>query len=458
MSVNSAESPAAADVSPRSFVDHPDLPALEECGDICVPAAPARLDKIDVGVDTVRDLAVKLASTTPQLTTEWAADQLCLPIHVVEDLFWRLKKDQLIEVLGQVGPFNYRYASSQRGRDHAARLIEISGYIGPTPVSLAAYTAMLQWQQARRPEVSLDTVRRALAPLVLSDGSVTVAALAAASGRSLFLFGPSGNGKTCMGQMLHAAFEGDIWIPHCLAAGSSFIRIFDAQCHRPSDPNPALSAAKWDRRWVRIKRPLIISGGEMTLEEVDLIYSPSLRYYESPPHVKANGGLFLIDDFGRQKVEPHALLNRWIVPLERRVDFLTLHTGQKIQMPFELMLVVSTNLKVSDVADPAFLRRMGYRLHLHRPDAAAYSEIFRRYAAHVGVTVPGDLMDRLLTRYRVEGRELRASEPRDLIERARDICRLHHRSLELSEDVVELAWEGYFGNPREPEGLPAGTG
>jgi hypothetical protein len=458
MSFKAEDSPAKSDLPLHGLAENPDLPPMEESGDFCAPAAPAKLDKIDVGVDTLRDLAVKLASTTPQLTTEWAADQMCLPMHIVEDLFWRLKKDQLVEVLGQVGPFNYRYASSQRGRDHAARLIEISGYIGPAPVSLAAYRAMIEWQQARRPAVSLETVRRVLAPLVLPDGSVTVAALAAASGRSLFLFGPSGNGKTSVGTMLHNALEGDLWIPHCIAAGSSFIRMFDAQVHRPSESGPAAPAAKWDRRWLRIKRPLIISGGEMTLEEMDLIYSPSLRYYESPPHVKANGGLFLIDDFGRQKVEPHALLNRWIVPLERRVDFLTLHTGQKIQMPFEVMLVVSTNLKVSDVADPAFLRRMGYRLHLQRPDAAAYAEIFLRYANGVGMRVPSGLMEKILSRYRIEGRDLRASEPRDLIERARDICSLHQRAFELTEDVVELAWEGYFGNPREPEGTPTGVG
>ena len=184
----------------------------------------------------------------------------------------------------------------------------------------------------------------------------------------------------------------------------------------------------------------------MTIEELDLAYSPSLRFYEAPPHVKANGGTFLIDDFGRQRIDPHDLLNRWIIPLESQTDHLTLYTGQKIQIPFQLMLIVATNLGVSEVADPAFLRRMGYRLHLDYPTPERYREIFQKYAAAQGLHITNGLVDRLLDRYKAEQRDLRASEPRDLIERARDICRLHSQPFELNQEILDWAWRGYFGN------------
>ena len=183
----------------------------------------------------------------------------------------------------------------------------------------------------------------------------------------------------------------------------------------------------------------------MTLESFDLIYSPSLRYYEAPLHMKANGGMFLIDDFGRQRVDPHELLNRWIIPLENRIDYLTLHTGKKIQIPFLQSLIIATNLDPEQVTDPAFLRRMGYRLCLEAPSPERYRTILERYAGRFGIAIPPGLVERLLERYAAEGRELRGCEPRDLIERARDICRFTGRPMELNDDVMALAWKGYFG-------------
>jgi hypothetical protein len=183
----------------------------------------------------------------------------------------------------------------------------------------------------------------------------------------------------------------------------------------------------------------------MTLESFDLTYSPALRYYEAPFHLKANGGTFLIDDFGRQRVDPHVLLNRWIIPLESRIDYLTLHTGMKIQVPFLPLLIIATNLDPAQVTDPAFLRRMGYRLFLAPPSPDRYREIFDRYAERHGLPVQPGLVERLLERYASEGRELRGCEPRDLIERARDICRYTGRPLEINDDIMSLAWTGYFG-------------
>jgi predicted ATPase with chaperone activity len=273
---------------------------------------------------------------------------------------------------------------------------------------------------------------------------VQIASLAAASGRSLFLFGPAGNGKTSLGRALHQVMGDAIWLPHCVAVGDTVIRLYDSHCHQAVELSAEL-ATNFDQRWLLSKRPMIVAGGEMTINELDLSYNPAQRFYEAPPHLKANGGLFLIDDFGRQRIDPHELLNRWIIPLEHRLDHLSLHSGQKITLPFEMLLVVATNLQVADVSDPAFLRRMGYRLHLQPPNREQYAEIFTANAQRLQLTVPDGMIATILSRYDVEQRDLRASEPRDLLERVRDICRLHQQPLTLDRDTLDLAWRGYFG-------------
>lgn len=415
-----------------------------------VPKAPT--DPGDAGISpvTLRDLALKAAYTVPQFTTEWAARQLCLPQVLVGELLEQMNNDHLLDILGTSGPFGFRYAISGRGRERAARLLEVSGYIGPAPVSLEAYTAMIEWQLARAPEVTREHVAASLSELVLPEEDVLLAGLAASSGRSLFLFGPPGNGKTTLGRLIHGALQGDIWIPHCIGIEENIIRVYDPQLHQAEEV-PVEHSWTIDRRWVRIRRPLIVGGSEMTLESFDLIYIPSLRYYEAPLHLKSNGGMFLIDDFGRQRVDPHELLNRWIIPLENRIDYLTLHTGQKIQIPFLQSLIIATNLDPGQVTDPAFLRRMGYRLYLGEPTPDRYSQIFERYANGQGMSIPPGLVAGLLERYRSEKRELCCCEPRDLIERARDICRYTGRAPALNDAVMELAWTGYFGNREKSE-------
>ena len=200
-----------------------------------------------------------------------------------------------------------------------------------------------------------------------------MAGLAVSSGRSLFVYGPSGNGKSSLGRQIHSALRGDFWIPYCVAVRNSVIRLFDEQVHQRVEVGGDKAAAI-DQRWVRIRRPLVVVGGELTLEYLDLVYSPSLRYYEAPPHLKANGGVFLVDDFGRERVSPHQLLNRFITPMEHQFDYFTLSTGQKIQVPLRQVLIIATNLSLDTVTDPAFLRRMGYRLCLEAPTPEQYAQ------------------------------------------------------------------------------------
>jgi predicted ATPase with chaperone activity len=304
---------------------------------------------------------------------------------------------------------------------------------------------MLRWQFANTPRARPEHVTAALSGLVLSPRTVRLAGLAASSGRSLFLFGPPGNGKSSVGRKIHAALQGDYWIPYAVSVGNEVIRMFDEHTHERVEIGEE-AARTIDRRWVRIRRPLVVVGGELTLDSLDLIYSPALRQYEAPPHLKANGGVFLVDDFGRERVSPDQLLNRFITPMEFQIDYFTLRSGQKIQLPLRHVLIIATNLSPDVVTDPAFLRRLGYRAYLGTPTAEQYTQIFEAYAKRRGVTVAPELIAQLLERYRAQNREPRSCEPRDLIERARDICRFESRSFELTPDVLDLAWIGYFGD------------
>ena len=421
-----------------------------------IPAAPMTVEETGVDAEILLDLALRLATTAPQFTTEWAATQLHLTIPVTEELFQLLKRQELVEILGQVGMLNYRYMISQRGRERARRLFEVSGYVGPAPVTLEAYCAVLDWELANRHGVCAKDVRSAVAELSLGEQVVDLAGIAMNARRSLFLYGPTGNGKTTLSRLLHNAVRGDLWIPHCIQIDHNIIRVFDEKCHNVVPAGGARTPMQ-DHRWIRVQRPFVVVGGEMTIDSLDLIYSESRRFYEAPPHFKANGGTFLIDDFGRQRIPPDQLFNRWIVPLESQVDHLSLHTGQKVQVPFAVMLIVATNLDPEAVMDPAFIRRMGYRLLLDKPTPARYAEIFTRYAARYGLEIPPTLIANVIERYRVEKRDLLCCHPRDLIERVRDICRYTEQPLELTAELVDQAWTGYFGHEPPKTSRPVRT-
>lgn len=423
----------------------PHLPTMIQISDAIAPAAPTDLYETGVARSLLADLVLKVAYTVAEFTTEWAARKVHLPTMLVEELLQELTRERMLQILGQSGPFNYRYTNTGRGRERASRLLEVSGYIGPAPVSLESYAAILEWQLGHMTKVSRERATAAISELVLAEHDAQVAGLAISSGRSLFLSGPPGNGKTTVARLLHNALEGEIWVPHCIAVDHSIIRVFDPQCHERADVS---TDQPWtiDGRWVRIRRPLIVVGGELTLDALDLAYSPTLRHYEAPLHFKANGGTLVIDDLGRQRVDSHQLLNRWIIPLEHQIDHLTLHTGQKIDVPFRQMLIFATNLDPKIVADTAFLRRMGYRLHLGNPSPEHYAEILKRYAARHNYVVPPLLIDRLLARYRAEGRELRCCDPGDLIKRVQDICQFRDHEQQLTEPLIDLAWTSYFGN------------
>jgi predicted ATPase with chaperone activity len=417
---------------------------MVKVGDLVAPRAPQDIASAALEENALTDLTIKLAYTQARFNTTWVSQQLRLSMPLVRELMHALAMDGLIEELWQTGQESSHYKITQRGRELAGRMLEVGAYIGPAPVRLETYAAMLRWQFHNTPPTQPEHVVQALQGLVLDPKAAQLAGLAVSSGRSLFVFGPPGNGKSSLGRQIHSALQGDYWVPYCISVDKSIIRVYDEQSHQRIEVPDKAGAI--DQRWIRIKRPMIIVGGELTLELLDLVYSPSLRFYEAPPHLKANGGTFLVDDFGRERISPEQLLNRFITPMEHQIDYFTLITGQKIQVPLRHVLIIATNLSPEKVTDPAFLRRMGYRCYLGTPSPEQYTKIFQQYAERVGATVSPEIIEGVLERYRAQNRELKACEPRDLIERSRDICRFHNRPFELSSKVIDLAWIGYFGN------------
>jgi predicted ATPase with chaperone activity len=421
-----------------SSPDDPPLP------DGLPPATPASIEDSGLEFGFLADLALKMVYADTSCTTQRTAERLAMPLAVVDLLLQHLYRERLIEIRETLASQNRRYAMLDRGWERVRRLLDLNSYIGPAPVSLDAYTEMVRRQEETRPAVTPEGVRAACADLVLSDATLQVLGVAASSRRSLFITGAPGNGKTSIARALHVALGGEIWIPRAIEVDGHVINVFDSHNHVPVDtPSDA-----YDQRWIKVRRPLVVVGGELTIESMDLSYDPSVKFYEAPFQVKSNGGTLLIDDFGRQRVQPRDLFNRWIIPLENRVDYLTLHTGKKIQVPFEQLLIFASNLDAADFAEEAFLRRLGYRLAAESPSSDAYDRILGRYVEACGLRYDPRLLDTLLARYRKEQREMRACQPRDLVDRCADICRYENRPFTLTAELLERAWLYYFGEHR----------
>ena len=407
------------------------------------PPAPEEVADTGIPDAFLCDLALKHVAMLADPSTVAVAERLHLPRALTEELLYHLYREKLIEMRLQSAVGATRYAMLDHGWERVKRLQSLSGYLGPAPVSLDDYSYMMRLQAIPSRPASVDTVRSAFNDLVLPDSLLQTLGCVINSRSSLFLTGLPGTGKTAVSERMNAALFGSIWIPYSVEIDGQIIRIFDSHSHRPVPERN--TTVEHDRRWVEIDRPLIIVGGELTLDNTDLTWSESARFYEAPFQVKSNGGTLVIDDFGRQRVAPQDLLNRWILPLERRVDYLTLHNGKKIEVPFEQLVVFSTNLDEKDLVDEAFLRRMGYRARVEPPTASAFMEIFRRTASDRGVPVDQQCLDHILTKYEAENRLMKGCEPRDLLNKVRDICLFEGRPMTLTTELVDLAWGNYFG-------------
>lgn len=409
--------------------------------ELFVPPFPKQLADLGVDQTFLGHLALKAVALEAEPTTARVAERLGLGTLITDQILDQLCRDHLLEKRGVVSPRNHRFQMLDRGWDTVARIRRINSYCGPAPVSLAAYSEMIVKQVRSRPTVTQKALDQALANLVLTPAARQVLGLVASSGRSLFLSGPPGNGKTEMARALVHTLPGTLWIPYAIEVDNEVIQIFDEHNHHRCPTG----TEDYDHRWVKIRPPLVVAGGELTLHSLDLCEGNLPGFYEAPFQVKANGGVLVIDDLGRQRCSPTELLNRWIIPLEQRVDYLTLRTGKKIRVPFEQIVVFATNLTVEDLADEAFLRRMGYRLYLMPPGPDTYAEIFLRYARSKGLAVEPGLLQHLEQRYGRERRTPKACEPRDLIERAIEVCKFNREPIRLTRETLDQAWAGYFG-------------
>jgi hypothetical protein len=407
------------------------------------PPVPEELADLGVGEGFLCELALKHVAMIPEPTTSAIAERLHLPRALAEEILQKLYREKLIEVRLQSAVGSTRYGMLDHGWDRLVRLVSVCGYSGAAPVSLQDYSHMMRLQSIPSHPASMETVRRAFHDLILPESLLQTLGCVINSRRSLFLTGLAGTGKTAVAERINNALPGAIWIPYAIEIDGQIIRVFDSHCHRRASSE--VTPVEYDRRWVLIHRPLVVVGGELTLENADLTWSDAAKFYEAPFQMKSNGGTLVIDDFGRQRVAPQDLLNRWIVPLERRVDFLALHTGKKIEVPFEQLVVFSTNLDENDLADQAFLRRMGYRARVEPPTPHAYTEIFKRQAYTRGISYEQSVMDYLLGKYKESGRQMKGCEPRDLLDRVTDICLFEGHALELSAEVIDVAWRNYFG-------------
>ena len=357
----------------------------------------------------LRTMYISALQTIPELS-----EQIKLTRGVIEELLTFAKKEALVEIRGPSEKNHnvMRYALTGAGRERASEALRRCEYIGPVPVPLETYQIQVQKQTITNEVISIEKLQKALSHLVLSDDIVRRLGPAANSGRAVLIYGAAGNGKTSIAEALVSAFEQPIYVPYAIEADGQIIKIYDPSVHATapasnrangqdnSDSHPMfLPHMEHDPRWVRCKRPYVITGGELTLEMLDLDFDPHSKYYEAPLQMKAIGGIFVIDDFGRQRVRPHELLNRWIFPLERKVDYLTLHTGKKFALLFDQLVIFATNFPPEELMDPAQLRRIHYKLKISPPTIEEYKEIFRRICDSYGLEFSEDTMAHLLNSF-----------------------------------------------------------
>lgn len=425
------------------------------------PFLPPPITKIeDTGLSPLwlQDLILKVFYYQGYMTGFKLAEEIALPyVGVVDQLLEVLKREKLVEVkTSQVGLGEgaYQWAITGLGIARAREALERSQYASQAPVPINVYNDSQRKQSRGRMLVTEKIMRQILSNLVLSEKTFKRIGPALNSGTSMFLYGPPGNGKTTIARAIgNQILSQSIYIPFSIYIDGQVVKLYDSVNHQLAPEDDAvttqatgtLRGVRRDPRWVKIRRPFVVVGGELSLAGLDLVYDDVHKYYEAPFQVKANGGIFLIDDFGRQQVRPRDLLNRWIVPLENRIDFLTLHTGRKIEVPFDVLVVFSTNLPPKDLVDEAFLRRLRHKIEIGDPSYEDYREIFKRVAADKKVTYNDQALAHLLQDWYIKkDRKLRASHPRDLCDQIVDISKYEGIETAMTNDLIDRAAESYF--------------
>jgi hypothetical protein len=409
------------------------------------PAVPKDAEDTGLGLSFIADLITKHVLFMTEFKLWDVAERVKLPLPIVDAAMDVLKRGKLVEVLGAASysTSTYTYKMTELGRKRAMELLDVCRYMGPAPVVLDQYSQMVEAQTIRSISVTEKSIKDALSDLVITESLLDRLGPAVSSGKTLFFYGPPGNGKSTIAEAIGAALPDNVYIPYAITVGGQIISVFDPINHIPVEPERV--ADEVDQRWVLIKRPVVITGGELTLRMLDLDFNPISKYYEASLQMKANNGLFIADDFGRQQVDPRTFLNRWMVPLDRRVDFMSLHTGMKFAIPFDVMVIFSTNIEPKDLVDEAFLRRIPYKIKIDPPTEEEFELIFKKVCETDGVRFDQQAFNYLrAVCYRRLGVSLKACHARDLLDRIIDSAQFSGRAAELTKESIDLACLNYF--------------
>lgn len=415
-----------------------------EAAPLAVPPEPATL--LDSGLPRaeLESLVLKILLQRGACTGSIISEVVCLPRTIVGETLDRIRNELLVTIKSSSGIQDYVYqltdAGFQRAQQHAIRC----NFVGPAPVVFDDYIASIYRQSLQRAPFSLKNLQRALASMTLQPSLISQIGQALNDGRGLFLYGAPGNGKTSIAERVCASFGQCVWIPQIVTIHGELMRIYDPSCHE-AVKSPQVDALKYDRRWILIRRPTIVVGGELTLEYLETRFNTTAGIAEAPVQLKSNCGTLVIDDFGRQRVSSTEILNRLIVPLEKHYDFLYLASGRQIQVPFDELLVLSTNLEPKDLLDEAFLRRIPYKIEIGDPTEIQFRELVNTQATSLGFEVDPTAIEHLIEQhYRRAHRPFRFCHPRDLLRQVKNFCEVHGEPKRLTPDNFDLAVQNYF--------------
>jgi len=422
------------------------------------PPQPESLAQTGLSAGFVQELLLKVLYVHGARLGQQIADTVCLPLTLVDEQLHTLQQRRLVEVKGTSGTGRgaYLFEISTQGRERAQEALEASQYVGPAPVPLEVYARWLEAHSIKGVTITRGGIADGFRDLVLEPHMLEQLGPAINSAKSIFLYGESGNGKTLLADTIAAMLGGSMYVPYAVLVDGQIMLVFDPVYHRPvaerAADMPAGEISIWrsldtefDRRFARVRRPVVVTGGELTLAELDLQYDHHTKLYQAPFQMKANGGVLIIDDFGRQRVPPRDLLNRWIVPLEKRQDYLTLHTGSKFPVPFDCLLIFATNLDPKSLVEEAFLRRIHYKILVPDPTRAQFEEIFRRCCDARGIEyMEGGVEYIFQAYYRRKGIPARSCHPRDILDHVVDAARFLEVRPSLTEDLLDRACDSYF--------------
>ena len=416
-----------------------------------IPAEPTDIAATGIDENELLSLMMKLIYTSHLQSIRQFAEAIKLPFSIVQELVQMAVDRQLLITLGsrQSGNlFDMSYMLTDKGRTWVLDAVQRLGYIGPAPVTLKEFSDQVNVQKVTNERVTFERIRKAFGDLDIEDAIIEQSGPALTSGRAMLLYGPPGNGKTSLALRFASVFNDVIYVPYAVSVDGQIICVFDPSLHIPLNPTDLseedamtiFRREEYDARWVACRRPFVVTGGELTLSMLDLRYDPNGHFYEAPLHVKALGGCFIIDDFGRQLVSPTELLNRWIVPLESRVDYLKLHTGKTFSIPFEEMVIFSTNIEPEDLMDPAFLRRLPYKIEVGAPSMALFHRIFEKESARQGLTLTKEIFEAIVYTLKVEkGIDFAAFQPRFIIDQVVASCRFMGQAPHFEPRFIDYA-------------------